>query len=208
MVELYGIAHHILQRGRFQPGESIAILGAGKVGLSVIDVLCHRSGPALTIATDLHDFRLALARDLGADHTINAVRDDPVERVLELTGGTGVDCVIEAIGHFHEIPGRDAPLQQAVRMVRNGGRIVTVGLGEQLSPVHFKTLVLKEALLIASRVTLGEFPRAIRLMAKGLLHPDLLVTHKMTMREVAEAFIKVDREEPDTIKIVLDIQAG
>ncbi len=208
MVELYGIAHHILERGGLQPGESVAILGAGKVGLSVIDVLCHRAGPALTIVTDLHEFRLALARKLGADHTINVNCEDPVERVMEVTGGVGVDCVVEAVGHFHEIPGQEAPLQQAARMVRSGGRIVTVGLGDQPSAVHFKTLVLKEVLLIASRVTLGEFPRAIRLMAKGLLHPDLLVTHKMSMREVAAAFTKVDREEPDTVKIVLDIQAG
>jgi 2-desacetyl-2-hydroxyethyl bacteriochlorophyllide A dehydrogenase len=208
MVELYGIAHHVLQRGQVQPGETVAILGAGKVGLSVLDVLCHKAGAALTIATDLHDFRLELAHKLGADYTINVTRMNPAERVMELTGGQGVDCVIEAIGHFHEIPGQAAPLEQAVRMIRSAGRIVTVGLGEQMSAVHFKTLVLKEAQMIASRVTLGEFPRAIRLMAKGLLHPELLVTHKMTMREVAAAFIKVDQEEPETIKIVLDIQAG
>jgi 2-desacetyl-2-hydroxyethyl bacteriochlorophyllide A dehydrogenase len=208
MVELYGIAHHVLQRGQVQPGETVAILGAGKVGLSVLDVLCHKAGAALTIATDLHDFRLELARRLGADDTINVTRVNPVERVMELTRGQGVDCVIEAIGHFHEIPGQAAPLEQAVRMIRSAGRIVTVGLGEQMSAVHFKTLVLKEAQMIASRVTLGEFPRAIRLMAKGLLHPELLVTHKMTMREVAAAFTKVDQEEPETIKIVLDIQAG
>jgi 2-desacetyl-2-hydroxyethyl bacteriochlorophyllide A dehydrogenase len=206
MVELYGIAHHVLQRGQIQPGETVAILGAGKVGLSVTDVLCHSSGPGMTIATDLHDFRLDLAAKLGADHTINVTRDDPVAKVMEYTNGDGADCVIEAIGHFHEIPGQAAPLQQAVQMIRSGGRIVTIGLGEQLSAVHFKTLVLKEALLIASRVTLGEFPRAIRLMSKGLLHPELLVTHQMTMRDVAAAFAKVDREEPDTIKIVLDIR--
>ena len=208
MVELYGIAHHVLQRGQVQPGESVAILGAGKVGLSVVDVLCHKAGAALTIATDLHDFRLGLARKLGADCTLNVARESAVERVLELTQGRGVDCVIEAIGHFHEISGQPAPLEQAVRMIRSAGRIVTVGLGEQLSPVHFKTLVLKEAQVIASRVTLGEFPRAIRLMEKGLLHPELLVTHAMPMREVAAAFAKVDREEPETVKIVLDIKAG
>jgi 2-desacetyl-2-hydroxyethyl bacteriochlorophyllide A dehydrogenase len=208
MVELYGIAHHILQRGQIQPGESVAILGAGKVGLSVLDVLCHKAGPAMTVATDLHDFRLELARKLGADHTVNVTRENPVEKVMELTQGRGVDCVIEAIGHFHETPGQAAPLGQAVRMIRSAGRIVTVGLGEQMSPVHFKTLVLKEAQVIASRVTLGEFPRAIRLMAKGLLHPELLVTHKMPMREVAPAFAKVDREEPETIKVVLDIKNG
>jgi len=77
-------------------------------------------------------------------------------------------------------------------MIRNGGRIVTVGLAEQMSAVHFKTFVLKEAKMIASRVTLGEFPRAIRLLEKGLLHPDTLITHQMTLSEVAAAFTRVD----------------
>jgi threonine dehydrogenase-like Zn-dependent dehydrogenase len=91
-------------------------------------------------------------------------------------------------------------------MIRNGGRIVTCGLGDQLSPVHFKTLVIKEATMIASRVTLGEFPRAIRLMAKGLLHPELHVTHKLPLHEISTVFAQVDQEDPHTIKVVLDIQ--
>jgi threonine dehydrogenase-like Zn-dependent dehydrogenase len=83
---------------------------------------------------------------------------------------------------------------------------VTAGLGEQLTAVHFKTLVIKEAEIIATRVTLGEFPRAIKLMSKGLLHPDLLITDQMPMRNVQEAFTKVDRDDPETIKVVLDVQ--
>ena len=162
----------------------------------------------MTICTDVHDFRLGIARELGADHTINIARQDPLDAVKEITGGIGVDCVIEAVGHYHEVPGQRPPLEQAVQMIRNGGRIVTVGLAEQMSAVHFKTFVLKEAKMIASRVTLGEFPRAIRLMEKGLLHPELLITHQMTLSEVAAAFTQVDREEPETLKIVLDIQAG
>ncbi|HNT76722.1 MAG TPA: alcohol dehydrogenase catalytic domain-containing protein [Anaerolineae bacterium] len=208
MVELYGIGHHILRRGAVQPGESVVILGAGKVGLSTLDVLCHSAGPALSIITDVHPARLAVAKKLGADVTIAIAEEDPVARVMDVTRGAGADVVIEAIGHYHEIPGQGAPLNQAVQMVRNGGRIVTVGLGEQLSPVHFKTLVFKEIALIGSRVTLGEFPRAIRLMAKGLLHPDLLVTHQMPMRDVAAAFAKVDAEEPETLKIVLSQDYG
>ena len=86
------------------------------------------------------------------------------------------------------------------------GRIVTVGLGEQRSDIYFKAFVIKEATLIGSRVTMGEFPRAIRLMAKELLHPELLITHQMPMRDVATAFEKVDREEPETLKIVLNAQ--
>jgi threonine dehydrogenase-like Zn-dependent dehydrogenase len=126
--------------------------------------------------------------------------------VLEITDGEGADCVIEAVGHYHLIDGQEAPLAQAVKMIRPGGRIVTVGLGEQLSAVHFKTLVLKEAEIIASRVTLGEFPRALLLLEKGLLHPELLVTSQMPMREIAAAFEKVDQEDPNTVKVVVDVQ--
>lgn len=206
MVEMYGLGHHILQRGQVQPGESVAILGAGKLGLSVLDVLCHSANPTMTIVTDLQLYRLETARKLGADYAIDITRTDPVERVLEITQGIGVDCVIEAVGHYHTIEGQEAPLAQAVKMIRHAGRIVTLGLGEQLSAVHFKTLVIKEAQIIASRVTLGEFPRAIRLMAKGLLHPELLVTNQMTLRDITAAFEKVNEEDPGVIKVVLNVQ--
>jgi 2-desacetyl-2-hydroxyethyl bacteriochlorophyllide A dehydrogenase len=206
MVEMYGLGCHVLSRGHVQPGESVVILGAGKLGLSVLDVLCHSVSPGLAAITDLQPFRLETARRVGASCAIDVEREDPVQRVMELTGGQGVDCVIECVGHYHEVAGREAPLQQAVRMVRSAGRIVTCGLGEQLSPVHFKTLVIKEAELIASRVTLGEFPRAIQLMSRGLLHPELLVTHETPVRDVTAAFAQVDREDPATIKVVLDVQ--
>jgi L-gulonate 5-dehydrogenase len=208
LVEVYSLGHHILRRGRVQPGETVAILGAGKLGLCVLDVLCHSAGPALTIISDVQPFRLETARALGVDFAIDATREDPVERVLEITRGVGADCVIECIGHHHAVEGQEAPLAQAVKMIRNGGRIVTVGLGEQLSSVHFKTLVIKEGEIIASRVTLGEFPRAIRLLAKGLLHPESLITDKMALRDITAAFHKLDRDEPSTIKIVVDVQAA
>jgi len=73
--------------------------------------------------------------------------------------------------------------------------------------VHFKTLVVKEAEIIATRVTAGEFPRAIRLLDKGLLHPELLVTGQLPLREVQAGFAAVDGEDPSTIKVVLDVQA-
>ena len=206
MVEMYGLACHVLGRGMVQPGESVAILGAGKLGLAVMDVLCHNGDANPVIAVDLQPFRLETARKVGAQFAVNLADEDPVERVMEITGGMGVDCVIECVGHFHELPGRESPMAQAVQMIRSAGRVVTAGMGEQLSPVHFKTLVLKEAQIIASRVTLGEFPRAISLMSRGVLHPELLVTHRMPLAQVTGAFERVDQEAPDTIKVVLDIQ--
>lgn len=207
MVEMYGLACHVLGRGMVQPGETVAILGAGKLGLSVIDALCHKGDANPVFAVDLQPFRLDVARQVGAAHAINLSTEDPVEHILDLTGGVGVDCVIECVGHYHEQAGREAPMAQAVKMIRPAGRIVTCGLGEQLSPVHFKTLVLKEAQIIASRVTLGEFPRAISLIARNAVHPELLVTHQMPLADVTAAFERVDQEAPDTIKVVLDIQS-
>ena len=93
-------------------------------------------------------------------------------------------------------------------MVKCGGRVVTAGLGEEPASVHFKTLVIKEAQIIASRVSLGEFPRAIRLLGKGLLHPELLITDQLPMRDVARAFERLDAEDPQMIKMVLDVQAA
>ncbi len=206
MVEMYALGHHILQRGKVQPGETVALLGAGRLGLSILDVLCHSSGANTVIVVDLHPFRLETARKLGADYTIDLHQDDAIALVKEITGGEGVDCVIEAVGHYHLVGDQEAPLAQAVHMVRNGGRIVTTGLGEQNSSVYFKSLVIKEAQIIASRVTRGEFPRALHLMEKGLLHPELLITDQLPMSDIQAAFHKVDQENPETIKIVLDVQ--
>jgi threonine dehydrogenase-like Zn-dependent dehydrogenase len=207
MVEMYGLGQHVLQRGQVQLGETVVILGAGKLGLSILDVLCHSASPALTVVTDLQPFRLEKARKLGADYAINIQEEDPVERVLAITDSMGADCVIEAVGHYHLVAGQEAPLAQAVDMIRTAGRVVTTGLGDQPSAVHFKTLVMKEAKIVASRVTRGEFPRALRLMARGLLHPDLLITDRMALRNIDAAFARVDREEGETLKVVLDVQS-
>ncbi len=206
MVEMYGLGQHILRRGQVQPGESVVILGAGKLGLSVLDVLCHSAAPSLAIMVDRQPFRLQVAGKLGAEWLIDVEQQDPVAEVMDITHGVGVDCVIEAVGHYHLVKGQEAPLAQAVKMVRAGGRIVTAGLGEPLSAVHFKTLVLKEAQIVGSRVTLGEFQPALRLLARGLLHPELLITHHLAMRDAGAAFERVDREDPGTLKVVLDVQ--
>lgn len=207
LVEVYGLGHHILSRGRVQPGETVVILGAGKLGLSVLDVMCHGTAATRGIVVDVSASRLEVARRLGAEHVIDASVESPVDRVLEITGGDGADCVIECVGHFHPVPSQGSPMAQAVHMIRTAGRIVTCGLGEEPAPVHFKTLVIKEAEIIASRVTLGEFPRAIRLLGKGLLHPELIITDELPLVDVRRAFERLDREDPSTIKMVVDVGA-
>jgi hypothetical protein len=190
--------------GRTLVSKLPANIRVGIVNVSVAG--CNRGAPEWHPASGEIKAACACAAEFCRERGADIAQEDPVERVMEITQGIGVDCVIECVGHYHAIEGQEAPLAQAVKMIRSAGRIVTAGLGEQLSAVHFKTLVIKEAQIIASRVTLGEFPRALRLMSKGLLHPALLVTDQMALRDVTAAFAKVDSEDPNTIKVVLNVQ--
>ena len=115
MVEMYALGHHVLQRGQVQPGETVVILGAGKLGLSILDVLCHSADPSMALVTDFNPYRLDIARKLGAAEALDVSLVDPIEYLMEMTAGVGADCVIEAVGHFHEMPDRQAPLAQAVQ---------------------------------------------------------------------------------------------
>jgi (R,R)-butanediol dehydrogenase/meso-butanediol dehydrogenase/diacetyl reductase len=125
MAQPLAVALHGLNRGRVQPSEALVIIGVGGIGaLMVGGAAAH--GLECVIAVDVDKGRLATARDLGAAHTLDASRQDPVGAVRELTGGDGAHVVIEASGASPS-PG------QALQMARRGGRVVIVGL--QAKPV-------------------------------------------------------------------------
>lgn len=202
MTELYGVACHSVGRSELGPGDFAAVMGAGRVGLVITDLLCC-SFAAEVIAIDVEPSKLEVAKALGASHVINSREEDPVERVLGLTGGHGADRVYEAVGGWIEVEGRPNPMEQAFRMVRSGGRVTILGQGSEPASVLWRPFVWKEAEARTSRVNRGEFPRAIRLLAQGRFHPDRLVTHERPLEEAAEAFAILDdpRERPIKIRI-------
>ncbi len=202
LIELYSVAIHAVRRSRIEPGDTVAVLGAGRLGLAILDVLALSLASRIA-AVDVDDFRLEKARRLGAAIAVNAAERDPVEAVREFSGGEGANRVIEAVGHWKEIEGRDPPMCQAVEMVRSGGRITVLGQGNEKCPIPFKQFVWKETEIIASRVSRGEFPRAIRLMAEGRLRPAELATHTMPIGRVQEAFERSASGERGTIKVLL-----
>jgi threonine dehydrogenase-like Zn-dependent dehydrogenase len=202
LVELASIACHAAARSRYAPGESVAVFGAGKLGLAVIALLA-RSSPARLVAADLDPGRLELAKKLGASDVVDVREVDPVARVRELTGGDGADLAIEAVGAWREVPGRRPPVTAAVEAIRNGGRVLVLGQGPGDQPVSWKSFVWKEAEIIASRVNRGEFPRAIELVASGRLPINELVTHEMSVEQAPEAFRMLDAHVPGVVKILL-----
>ncbi len=202
MVELTSIACHATARARYAPGESVAIFGTGKLGLTILALLA-RCSPARLVAVDIDPSRLELAKALGASHIVNIRDADPVESVLDVTEGEGVDLAFEAAGSYREVPNRRPPVTSAAEAIRSGGRVLVLGQGGGEQPVAWKPFVWKEAELIASRVSRGEFPRAIALVSSGRMPAHRLVTHEMDMAEAPEAFRMLDENSPGVVKILL-----
>ena len=180
------------------------MFGTGKVGLSVVDVL-RQLGPHTLIAVDTVDERLARAETLGADVCINARTKNPVETIMDITGGEGVDRAVEAVGHFDEIEDRDPPAAACGRVLRPGGRMVILGQGPRETPFLLKPLVWKEIEIIMSRVSRGEFPRAVRMMERGKLHPETIITGIYPLEKAGEMFEILEKNKADHVKAVLNI---
>jgi threonine dehydrogenase-like Zn-dependent dehydrogenase len=195
LTELYSLGVHSTRRALIEPGDRVVILGAGRLGLSVLEII-KQTAASWVCSVDILGNRLEIAKKIGARWTINAREKDPVEEILSFTDGLGVDRVIETVGTAMEIKNRDMPVEQAVRIARHGGSIVVMGMGSQYTPVFWRQFVEKEIQLVGSRVTLGDFPRALSLMSQGRFHPDLLISKEFPLEETGEAF-RLLEEKPD-----------
>jgi len=193
LAELYSLGVHSARRAAVEPGDLVVILGAGRLGLSVLEVI-KQTAAAWVCSIDVMDNRLEIAGKIGADLTINARKKDPVEVILSLTVGTA-----------EEIQNRELPVAQAVHMTSSRGRIVVMGLGSQATPVFWKEFVLKEIQLVGSRVTLGDFPRALSLMSRGIFHPDLLISKECRLDETGEAFQLLEEKPDRYLKVLIRV---
>jgi threonine dehydrogenase-like Zn-dependent dehydrogenase len=155
---------------------------------------------------DILDARLSRAKKAYPDiHIVNAAKVDPVEKIREITGGRGVDIAFEAVGHFREIPGKVNPVRGCIQSIRGAGKVCILGLSDEVTPVLFKELIWKEAVLIASRVTQGEFAETIENLQKGTLKPDALISDVLTADRAQEAFKMLEAEPERHLKILLKL---
>jgi threonine dehydrogenase-like Zn-dependent dehydrogenase len=104
-----------------------------------------------------------------------------------------------------EIKDRDMPVEQAVRIARHAGGIVVMGMGSQYTPVFWRQFVEKEIQLVGSRVTLGDFPRALSLMSQGRFHPDLLISKEFPLEETGEAFRLLEEGPHRYLKFLIKV---
>lgn len=199
MVEPLAVAVHAVNRSRIEPGEPAVVLGAGCIGLTVLQVARDRGARVVLVSEPL-PARRALAERLGAEKVVNPEECDPVGRALELTDGLGPEVVFECAGSL-ETP------QQAIEMCRAGGRIVWVGIppGDTV-PLSIHGARRKELTILMERRFLATYPQAIELVASGRVDVSSLVTHRFGLAETEAAFALVDTYGDDVIKALIEPQ--
>ena len=188
---------HGLEKAHIKLGDTIAIIGAGPVGLLHL-ITAKKMGAGKIIISDMIDERLQLASRLGADETINAKQEDTVENTKELTEGYGADIVIEAIG----LP---ATWEQALKMVRKGGTVLEFGGCPPRTEIKVGTEQLhygETTILGTFHATPAHFKKALNLIASGTLNVKPLVTRKMKLDNIGEAFEILTTSKAD-IKIAI-----
>ncbi len=194
-IEPLACAVHGQARAAITPGSSVVIIGAGPMGLAHIQ-LAKLKGAAPIIVTEMNRVRLDKARELGADHVIDAGARDAVEAVKELTEGRGADYVIEAVG---SIP----TYKQAFEMVRRGGTLVAFGAAPSTASLELKPFDIysKELNIVGSYAgTYATWPEAIALIQGGRFDPEQIVTEVVPLDDVVGAIETVEKNK-DVIKI-------
>jgi len=184
----YGAVRH---GAELRGGERIAVVAAGGVGLNIIQI-ARAFGASQIIAVDVRDDKLEVARSAGASDVVNAANTDVVARIRELTNGQGVDVAFEVLGLTQTFT-------QAFECIRDGGRMVAVGIapGRTAAPVEITRLVRRSLRIIGSfgARTRGDMPEIIRLAARGIFRPENMVTKRYPLAEADAAYQALARGE-------------
>jgi alcohol dehydrogenase len=181
---------------RVEPGDTVAVVGAGPIGLAAV-MTSKLFTPARVVVLDIADARLAKARELGADVTIDNSAVDAVAAVEELTDGLGADVAIEAVG----IP---ETFELCTELIRPGGRVANVGVHGHPATLHLERLWIRDVTITTGLVDTYTTPKLMRLIAEGRLDPSPFATHRFELDEMTEAYNTfADAASANALKVVL-----
>lgn len=188
MVEPVSIAVHAVQRIKSAKKDTAVVVGSGMIGLLVVQAL-KWAGARQIIAVDLADNRLALARQLGATHTLNSGNVDVAAEVLKLTDGLGADVALEVVG-------LTATVNLAIGVLKRGGSCVLVGnLSPKTQDFPLQAVVTKEITLTGTCGSAGEYPLCLDLIAKGIINVKPMIEAVVPLAEGATWFDKLSAKD-------------
>jgi alcohol dehydrogenase len=182
--------------GRVAPGDTVAIVGAGPIGLSAI-LSARMFSPGHVVAIDLADARLEAAKSFGADLTVNNGNADAVEFVREITDGLGADVAIEAVG----VP---ETFELCTDLVRPGGRVANIGVHGHPATLHLERLWIRNVTITTGLVDTRSTPTLLRLVSEGRVDPLPFGTHRFTHDQIMDAYgVFADAARTNALKVVL-----
>ena len=182
--------------GMVSPGDVVAIVGAGPIGLAAI-LTARLYTPGRIVAIDLEDSRLESALRFGADYTINNGDRDPVAEVMELTDGLGADVAFEAVGV-------QPTFELATELIRPCGRVANIGVHGQPVTLHLEKLWIRDVTLTTGLVDTFSIPQLLRLIVNGRLDPSLFATHRFPLEDTMTAYDTfADAANTHALKVVL-----
>jgi alcohol dehydrogenase len=187
--------------GRIRPGDVVAVVGAGPIGLSAI-MSSRLFSPSHIVAIDLSDSRLDAAKRFGADIVINNGREDPAAALAEITEGLGVDVAIEAVGVA-------ATFELAASLVRPGGRVANIGVHGTPATLHLEDLWSRDVTITTGLVDTSSTPTLLKLVRNHQLEPNSFITHHFALDQAVEAYDVFSRAaDTGALKVVLTRSAG
>ena len=186
-----------VRNGRVKPGDVVAIIGAGPVGLSAM-MTAGLYGASRIIAIDLDDNRLAQAKTFGATDAVNSGGAGWKDEVLAMTdGGLGVDVAIEAVG----VP---QTFEMATELIRPGGTVANVGVHGKSVELKLQDLWIKDVAITTGLVSATTTPMLLKLVAQGKLTPEKFVSHRFTFDTIMDAYDTFGRAaETKALKVII-----
>ncbi|MRH98639.1 zinc-dependent alcohol dehydrogenase family protein [Agrobacterium tumefaciens] len=185
-----------VQAGGVKPGDTIAIVGAGPVGMSAL-LTAQFYSPGRIIMIDRDPARLGLARQFGATDTVEAGAQDVAAEIMGLTGGRGVDVAIEAVG----IP---ATFDICQKIVSAGGAIANVGVHGKPVDLHIEDLWIKNINISMGLVNTNTTPMLLKTVQSGKFDPRKLITHRFDLNDIVEAYeVFGNAAQEKAMKIIL-----
>jgi alcohol dehydrogenase len=182
--------------GGVQPGDTVAIVGAGPIGLATI-MTAKLFTPGRIIAIDIADARLEKALEFGADVTINNATEDPIARVMELTQGLGVDVAVEAVG----VP---ETFELCTAIVRPGGHVANVGVHGHSATLHLETLWIRDITITTGLVDTTTTPQLLKLIEGRRIDPTVFATHRFALADTEAAYdVFAAAADTHALKVVL-----
>jgi threonine dehydrogenase-like Zn-dependent dehydrogenase len=203
LIEILGIGFHACSRANIGKDNTLAIFGAGRVGQSILQAARTRTtAPAFVV--DILDDRLKIIDENFENvRTINALNENAAQVIQNESQG-GVDIAFEAVGHAERLDRTIQPVLGCAESIRGGGKICVLGLSDEPVPVVFKKLIWKEAKIITSRVSHGEFSEVIEALAADKLKPDAMITEIVPADQTQQAFERIIKAPQEILKILLD----